>query len=174
MLRSQRPPYQSRILRFEPLFKFQAPKVCLGFSLFQFFLSCSFVWFSKSFVLPASVTACFSVRKSSGPASPAAQTHVTSAAGPQRDQEHHHPPHAHHPHPMPKPPAAVQQHSVTHHNTNPHHALPAPHHSTTSGHHTNPHHSPGVVLISQKPLESHHSHGHNHIGERTNIDLLCN
>jgi len=52
---------------------------------------------------------------------------------------------------------------VTHHNTNPHHALPAPHHSTTSGHHTNPHHSPGVVLISQKPLESHHSHGHNHI-----------
>merc|ERR1712210_433260 len=49
------------------------------------------------------------------------------------------------------------QHSVTHHNPTPaHHTLPAPHHST-------PHHSPGVVLISQKPLESHHSHGHNHI-----------
>jgi len=64
---------------------------------------------------------------------------------------------------MPKPPVGVQQHSVTHHNTTPpHHTLPAPHHSTSS-HHTNPHHSPGVVLISQKPLESHHSHGHNHI-----------
>ena len=112
-----------------------------------------------SFVLPASVTGCFSVRKSgpaSGPASPATQTHVTSS-GPPREQDHHHPPHAHHPHPMPKPPAVVPQHSVTHH------AQPTPHHSTT------PHHSPGVVLISQKPLESHHSHGHNHIGE----SLIC-
>merc|ERR550534_2009649 len=57
---------------------------------------------------------------------------------------------------MPKPPANVPQHNVTgHHNS--HHTLHAPHHSTTS------HHSPGVVLISQKPLESNHSHGHNHI-----------
>ena len=165
--------YQSRILRFEPPFKFRALKVCLAIFSCPV-LSCSLVCFSKSFVLPASVTACFSVRKSSGPASPAAQTQVTPPAGPQREQEHHHPPHAHHPHPMPKPPAGVQQHSVTHHSTTPpHHALPAPHHST-SGHHTNQHHSPGVVLISQKPLESHHSHGHNHIGERTNPFLPCN
>jgi len=69
---------------------------------------------------------------------------------------------------MPKPPANVPQHNVTgnhnmtgHHNVpghhSSHHTLPAPHHSTSS------HHNPGVVLISQKPLESNHSHGHNHI-----------
>ena len=144
------------IPRIVPRFKFQAQKVSVSFFAFPAFLS---------FVLPASVTGCFSVRKSgpaSGPASPATQTHVTSS-GPPREQDHHHPPHAHHPHPMPKPPAVVPQHSVTHHTTPSHHAQPAPHHSTTS------HHSPGVVLISQKPLESHHSHGHNHIGE----SLIC-